>query len=69
MLKSCLRSVIIMSNRRSYDINIFFDESGKSTEKIHLMGAISIPKSYYKLHIKNLDRIIKLINLHWTNYG
>lgn len=30
------RGVIILSYRRTYDINIYFDESGKSTEKLHL---------------------------------
>lgn len=58
-----------MSSRRTYDINIFFDESGKSPESLHLMGAISIPKTYYDFHTEQLDKLIKSVKIHWTSYS
>lgn len=63
------RGVIILSYRRTYDINIYFDESGKSTEKLHLMGAISLPKKYYEYNAPVLDKIVKSIKIHWTDYN
>ncbi|RKJ72204.1 hypothetical protein D7X33_21635 [Butyricicoccus sp. 1XD8-22] len=58
-----------MSNRKNYDIKIFFDESGKSTEKLHLMGAISIPLTYYERNEEELNGIIQSTTLHWTTYN
>ena len=52
-----------------YDINIYFDESGKSTEKLHLMGAISIPKKFYTGFETTLNQIIKDTSIHWTDYS
>lgn len=58
-----------MSGRKTYDINIYFDESGKAHEKLHLMGAISIPKIFYELNSGTLNEIIKTATIHWTSYG
>lgn len=53
----------------NYDINIYFDESGKASEKLHLMGAISVPKKFYNKHEEILNTIITSSSIHWTSYN
>ncbi|MBQ0139514.1 MAG: DUF3800 domain-containing protein [Kurthia sp.] len=58
-----------MNHDKNHDVNIYFDESGKSNETIHLMGGILIPKSYYEVNKEKLDSIVNESSIHWTSYG
>lgn len=53
----------------SYEVNVFFDESGKAQEPLHFMGAASIPKHLHEKHKGQLNSIIKNHDIHWTKYG
>lgn len=52
-----------------YEVNIFFDESGKGNEPLHFMGAVSIPKYLYMKHAPILNDIIVERDIHWTKYA
>lgn len=52
-----------------YEVNVFFDESGKGNEPLHVMGAVSIPKYLYKKHQTTLNKIITEHDIHWTKYA
>lgn len=53
-------------------LNIFLDESGKRSNRISLIGAISIPSAYYNSpEIQALNQKLrrKDITMHFTNYN
>ncbi|MCG3088370.1 DUF3800 domain-containing protein [Sporosarcina cyprini] len=52
-----------------YEVNVFFDESGKAQEPLHFMGAASIPKHLHEKHKGQLNSIIKKHDIHWTKYS
>lgn len=58
-----------MYNEKNHTVNIYFDESGKANEALHLMGAILFPQDYYLHHQEKLDDIIQNAGIHWTSYG
>lgn len=58
-----------MNNEKNHTVNIYFDESGKANETLHLMGAILFPQDYYLHYQEKLDKIIKNAGIHWTSYG
>ncbi|MEC1771974.1 DUF3800 domain-containing protein [Schinkia azotoformans] len=54
-------------------VQIFYDESGKQSEKVHFMGAILIPDRIYK-HKNRYEELNTLISegtkpLHFTDYN
>ena len=53
----------------SYEVNVFFDESGKGKEPLHFMGAASIPKYLYEKHRETLNELIVEHDIHWTKYA
>ncbi|MCM3711482.1 DUF3800 domain-containing protein [Sporosarcina luteola] len=53
----------------SYEVNVFFDESGKSKDPLHFMGAASIPRHLHEKHKNALNEIIENNDIHWTKYG
>lgn len=56
--------------KQIFPVRIFFDESGKNTDKIHLMGALLIPeKVYAQKELQRLNELIKKNNIHWTDYS
>lgn len=59
----------MVSRLVSYEVNVFFDESGKGKEALHIMGAVSIPKYLYEKHKEALNEIIVEHDIHWTKYA
>ncbi|AQQ55422.1 DUF3800 domain-containing protein [Planococcus lenghuensis] len=58
-----------MTERKSFPVRIFFDESGKHSEKIHLMGAILIPSTLYELpELQELNEIVRQSDIHWATF-
>lgn len=58
-----------MTERKSFPVKIFFDESGKYSEKTHLMGAILLPSNLYNLpELQELNEIIRQSDIHWATY-
>lgn len=57
---------------KTEELNIFLDESGKKSNHISLIGAISIPTDYYNSpEIQELNQKLrrKDINMHFTKYN
>lgn len=53
-------------------LNIFLDESGKNSNNVSLIGAISIPTDYYngtEIQVLNQQLQHKDINMHFTSYN
>ncbi|KGA98983.1 hypothetical protein AJ85_19010 [Alkalihalobacillus alcalophilus ATCC 27647 = CGMCC 1.3604] len=59
-----------MNGQTVFNLNIFFDESGKnSSDRPHLMGALAIPEEIYlRSEIEDLNQIIRNKKLHWVDY-
>ncbi len=55
--------------RKIFPVRIFFDESGKYSEKTHLMGAILVPEKVYMCEeLQRLNALIKKSSVHWSDY-
>lgn len=59
-----------MMARNRFSVNIFFDESEKQSEKIHLMGAVLVPEKIYECEeLQRLNDVIRGADVHWADYS
>lgn len=54
------------------EMNVFFDESGKESDRPNLLGSLSIPKRIYELDdLQYMNYFLKKrrFKIHWKNYN